>query len=101
MGHQDADRLGARYGGLFGGAALLVEQFPAVHEKAGARVLEGEVASCGAPTGAPPDDLVLLAGSACGATAMPSAAPPSRCACGWQPTWSGRGSLHRGGCRRG
>ena len=44
LGNQDADRLGARYGGLFGGAALLVEQFPALHEKAGARVLEGEVA---------------------------------------------------------
>jgi len=43
LGNQDADRLGARYGGLFGGAAVLVEQFPALHDKAGARVLEGEV----------------------------------------------------------
>jgi glycerol-3-phosphate dehydrogenase len=43
LGNADADRLGARYGGLMGGAAILVEQYPGVHEGAGARILEGEV----------------------------------------------------------
>jgi glycerol-3-phosphate dehydrogenase len=43
LGNADADRLGARYGGLMGGAAVLVEQYPGAHEGAGARILEGEV----------------------------------------------------------
>jgi glycerol-3-phosphate dehydrogenase len=43
IGNQDAARLGARYGGLANGAMLLAEQFPSVHERAGVRVLEGEV----------------------------------------------------------
>ncbi|HKA23487.1 MAG TPA: glycerol-3-phosphate dehydrogenase [Candidatus Eisenbacteria bacterium] len=43
VGNDDATRLGARYGGLANGALLLAEQFPRVHERAGVRVLEGEV----------------------------------------------------------
>jgi glycerol-3-phosphate dehydrogenase len=43
VGNHDASRMGARYGGLAAGAMLLAEQFPAVHDRAGTRVLEGEV----------------------------------------------------------
>lgn len=43
MSTSDADRLGARYGSLFGGVAVLVEQFPGAHDRAGTRILEGEV----------------------------------------------------------
>jgi glycerol-3-phosphate dehydrogenase len=43
VGNDDATRLGSRYGGLAAGAMLLAEQFPSVHARSGARVLEGEV----------------------------------------------------------
>jgi glycerol-3-phosphate dehydrogenase len=43
VGNEDAARMGARYGGLAAGAMLLSEQFRSVHDRAGARVLEGEV----------------------------------------------------------
>ena len=43
VGNEDATRMGARYGGLANGAMLLAEQFPRVHERSGARVMEGEV----------------------------------------------------------
>lgn len=43
LGSEDAARLGSRYGGLAAGAFILVEQFPRLHEKGGARVVEGEV----------------------------------------------------------
>jgi len=43
IGNHDATRMGTRYGGLAAGAMLLAEQFPAVHDRAGVRVLEGEV----------------------------------------------------------
>jgi glycerol-3-phosphate dehydrogenase len=43
LGGEDAARLGARYGGLAAGAFVLIEQFPSLHERAGARVQEGEV----------------------------------------------------------